>query len=68
MGDKRTDQALARIDRALARIEAVASRPAPAAAPPADESKLREAHLALRSKVETAIRQIDQLLISAERG
>lgn len=68
MGEKRTDQALARIDRALARIEAAASRPAPAATPPAEDGALREAHLALRGKVETAIRQIDQLLISAERG
>jgi hypothetical protein len=67
MGDKRTEAALARIDRALGRIEAVAARPAPAPVPAADGA-LREAHDALRGKVATAIREIDQLLISAERG
>jgi hypothetical protein len=64
MGEKRTETAVARIERALARIEAAASRPRPAA----DDGALRATHEALRGKVETAIRQIDQLLISAERG
>jgi len=65
MGDRRTEAALGRIERALGRVEAAASRPAPQ---PAPDAGLREAHEALRGKVETAIRQIDQLLISAERG
>ncbi|MEA3049652.1 MAG: hypothetical protein QOG84_1488 [Sphingomonadales bacterium] len=57
--------AVGRIERALARIEAAAARPA---ASPAPDDSLREAHAALRGKVETAIRQIDQLLMSAEHG
>ena len=65
MGDEKAFAALGRIERALARIEAAAARPA--AAPAADDA-LRDAHEALRGKVETAIRQIDQLLMSAEHG
>ena len=53
-----------RIERALARIEAAASRPKPAAAPPIPTTcaQLRDAHQALRAKVEGAIGQIDRLL------
>jgi hypothetical protein len=62
MGQERVSQALGRIERAIARIEAAASgggvqRPA------ADDAQdLREAHEALRRKVEGAIAQIDRLL------
>ena len=63
MGDEKALAAVGRIERALARIEAAASRPSPAS-----DGALREAHEALRGKVETAIRQIDQLLMSAEHG
>ncbi|MEA3032918.1 MAG: hypothetical protein QOH86_934 [Sphingomonadales bacterium] len=62
MGDEKAFAAVGRIERALARIEAAAARPA------APDGALREAHEALRGKVETAIRQIDQLLMSAEHG
>jgi hypothetical protein len=65
MGDDKALVAVGRIERALARIEAAAARPA---ASPASDGTLREAHEALRGKVETAIRQIDQLLMSAEHG
>jgi len=66
MGDEKAFAAVGRIERALARIEAAAAaRPA---APPDPDGALREAHEALRGKVETAIRQIDQLLMSAEHG
>jgi hypothetical protein len=65
MGDEKAIAAVGRIERALARIEAAAARP-PAAS--ASDGALREAHDALRGKVETAIRQIDQLLMSAEHG
>ena len=66
MGQERASAAVERIERALSRIEAAATNPAP---PPddsdADPAALREAHLALRGKVESAIAQIDRLL---ERG
>ena len=73
MGQDGTGIAIARIERALARIEAAASRTAPDPSPQpgpdtsaADE--LRRAHLALRSKVQSAITEIDGLLASGERG
>jgi hypothetical protein len=65
MGDEKALAAVGRIERALARIEVAAARPP---APSAPDGALREAHEALRGKVETAIRQIDQLLMSAEHG
>jgi hypothetical protein len=65
MGDEKAFAAVGRIERALARIEAAAARPS---ASPAPDDSLRDAHEALRGKVETAIRQIDQLLMSAEHG
>jgi hypothetical protein len=66
MADERALAAMSRIERALARIEAVASRPAPAPVADSPEfAELREAHLALRHKVEGAIGQIDRLLETA---
>lgn len=61
MSDERSRQAIARIERALARIEAAAARPRNAT----DDdgaTQVREAHLALRGKVEGVIEQIDRLL------
>lgn len=60
-------QAIGRIERALARIEAAATTDR---APPRDDRELlslRQAHQALRGKVEGAIAQIDQLLAAGER-
>ena len=73
MGQDGTGIAIARIERALARIEAAASRPAPASSsqPEPDTSaadELRRAHLALRSKVQSAITEIDGLLADGEQG
>jgi hypothetical protein len=65
MGDEKALAAVGRIERALARIEAAAAR---APDPSAPDEALRDAHEALRGKVETAIRQIDQLLMSAEHA
>jgi hypothetical protein len=66
MADERALAAMSRIERALARIEAVASRPAPAPVTDSSElAELREAHQALRYKVEGAIGQIDRLLETA---
>jgi hypothetical protein len=64
MGQERVSQALGRIERAIARIEAAASgggvqRPS---AGGAEIDGLREAHEALRGKVQSAIAQIDRLL------
>ena len=58
--------AIGRIERALARIERAAAR-APASAAP-DDSGLREAHEALRSRVREALGQLDGLIAAAERG
>ena len=64
MGDQRALDAIGRIERALARIEASARRPQRAGngADPTELEQLREAHLALRGRVEGAIGQIDRLL------
>ena len=62
MGDARSLDAIARIERALARIEAASRRPAPSSSDPAELSTLRDAHQALRARVEGAIGQIDRLL------
>ena len=70
MADQRALDAIGRIERALARIEAAAARPGAAAPPAADPSeleRLRSAHLALRSRVEGAIGQIDRLLETGAR-
>ena len=65
MAQERLSGALNRIEDACARIEAAASR-APGASPEssAEIEQLRQAHEALRSKVQGAIAQIDQLLQS----
>lgn len=63
MADERALAAIRRIEQALARIEAASTRPRPAgAADSGDLEQLRDAHQALRAKVEGAIGQIDQLL------
>ena len=64
MGQERVSSALGRIERALARMEAAVERTA-RASPDSDghdSEGLRDAHLALRGKVESAIAQIDRLL------
>ena len=65
MGDARSLDAIARIERALARIEASARTSAAHATETADGAELaalRDAHRALRARVEGAIGQIDRLL------
>ena len=62
MGDTRALDAIARIERALARIETSARTPAAESADPAELTALRDAHRALRARVEGAIGQIDRLL------
>lgn len=66
MADQRALDAVARIERALARIEAAATRSKAAAKAGAaggeEFERLRGAHMALRSRVEGAIGQIDRLL------
>ena len=54
--------AIARIERALARIEASSRTSAADSADPAELAALRDAHRALRDRVEGAIGQIDRLL------
>jgi hypothetical protein len=64
MGQERVSQALGRIKTAIARIEAAASGGGvqPPATDNAEVEGLREAHEALRGKVQSAIAQIDRLL------
>ena len=62
MGDARAQDAIARIERALARIEASARTPAPDSTETAELAALRDAHQALRARVEGAIGQIDRLI------
>jgi len=62
MGDTRALDAIARIERALARIEGSARTPTAESADPAELTALRDAHRALRARVEGAIGQIDRLL------
>ncbi|HEX8215440.1 MAG TPA: hypothetical protein VF582_08230 [Allosphingosinicella sp.] len=63
MPDERAIIAISRIERALARIESAAARSRGA---PADGEleQLRQAHQALRGRVEGAITHIDGLLAS----
>jgi hypothetical protein len=63
MGQQRVNAALDRIEKALSRIEAAA---AAAAAVDGGDAAVRQAHLRLRGRVETAIGQIDRLLESEE--
>ncbi len=67
MGDARAHDAIARIERALARIEASSRNSPQSSSDPAELTRLRDAHQALRSRVEGAIGQIDRLLESEER-
>ena len=64
MGQDRVSQALGRIERAIARIEAAGSNGSrqPPAADNSELDGLKEAHEALRGKVQGAIAQIDRLL------
>jgi hypothetical protein len=64
MGHDRVSQALDRIEHAIARIEAAGSGGGAQhpAAGGAEIEDLREAHEALRGKVQGAIAQIDRLL------
>lgn len=67
MGETRALDAIARIERALARIEASKRNSSQSSSDPAELIRLREAHQALRSRVEGAIGQIDRLLESEGR-
>ena len=65
MGDTRALDAIARIERALARIETAARTSSAHSTDMADNGELaalRDAHQALRTRVEGAIGQIDRLL------
>ena len=73
MGHERTIEAIGRIEQALARIEAAAMAnraraPVESVPPPAPDERLRRAHIALRTRVEGAISQIDRLIESEERA
>ena len=63
MADQRALDALARIERALTRIEGASTRARTGGAESSAElEKVREAHRALRSRVEGAIGELDRLL------
>jgi hypothetical protein len=64
MLDERAILAISRIERALARIEGAAGRTQAAPADDGELEQLRQAHQALRGRVEGAIGHIDQLLAS----
>ena len=64
MPDERAILAIGRIERALARIESSAARTQAAPADDGELEQLRQAHQALRGRVEGAITHIDQLLAS----
>jgi hypothetical protein len=72
MGQERAIEAISRIEQALARIEAAsaavqATSAADGAVPAeAPDERLHRAHVALRSRVEGAIAQIDRLIESEE--
>jgi hypothetical protein len=66
MPDERALLAISRIERALARIEGAAGRTHAVPADDGELEQLRQAHQALRGRVEGAISHIDQLL--AGRG
>lgn len=58
--------AISRIERALSRIEAAAGRASTNDPDSGELEQLREAHQALRGRVEGAISHIDQLLAGRE--
>lgn len=66
MSEERIITAVERIDGAMTRIEAAAARqvPAPTDAMPADAvfADLRERHDAMRSRVESAVAELDMLI------
>lgn len=62
MSDERALRAIDRIERAFARIEANGTPGSPSHQDGGELLQLREAHQALRGKVEDAITQIDRLL------
>jgi hypothetical protein len=64
MGDQRALDAIGRIERALARIAAASTPLNPFQTTSEDLAQLRDAHQTLRSRVEGAIGQLDQLLES----
>ena len=71
MGQDRVSDALSRIERAVARIEAASGRLARSGdggGDGGDFDGLRQAHLALRDKVASAIAQIDRLLEAEGRN
>jgi hypothetical protein len=68
MADPRALAAIARIESALGRIEAAARRPVGEPGEDGEVRRLREAHEALRGKVEGAIGQIDRLLATTDQG
>ena len=62
VSDERALAAIQRIEQALARIEAASSRSRAPSPDSEDLRQLRDVHQSLRSKVESAIGQIDRLL------
>jgi hypothetical protein len=62
MQDQRTRDALTRIDRALTRLDHALSAEAPPPKEAEELAQLKQAHTLLRSRVETAIGEIDALL------
>ena len=64
MPDERTSAALDRIERAFARIEAASADLSAGSLDGRELEQLRQAHQALRSRVEGAISHIDELLAS----
>jgi HAMP domain-containing protein len=62
MAEDRLNRALGRIEDAISRIDAAAAKGN--AQPSAEVESLKEAHRALRGKVQSAIDQIDSLLHS----
>jgi uncharacterized membrane protein len=65
MAEGRAYQAIARIEQALGRIEAAAARPAADTETLDELARLRDAHAALRGRVEGAIGRIDDLIEGA---
>lgn len=64
MSETRIHGALERLEKALARIETQAALPRSA---PADDSRLAEAHEALKSRVASNLRELDTLIERLEQ-